>query len=456
MIMAACSKEVEVNNPQPEAKSTYEFTIAANMVMDEDTKTSYTGETTFSWSEGDQISVLFHDTGDNNAFYTLTATSVDGANATFSGTIDSGWEVGAADTGDKWALYPAGSHSYTATAPIINLSDEVDFSATHFSANIPMYAIGEDNGAGTDVYAFKYLTNVGAYKFTFNNLDVSKVRLVVEQKGSYHISGDFQIAADGTKYNISPWTYSFSTDPGKVVTMTANVTSKTASFYIPFKTWEGNFQPVLTLYDAVTGYTIKQVTAKTTLPYVNGNKVIVVQPFSAPGVGKPFDSAFGVDWMAVGGELDGPTGSHSGMSLKGTKDADYIYVLCKIDKTKLLTGWHYSNAMEMYLGKDLNEEGEWKWTPKRSTDGVWIGYITRESLPYTGSSNFKSYEVGDYYFTELRYLRSNKTYLASGTAYVGVLLWNDKYNDGTNDLGAGSTYLFSPATSTGYLEIDLD
>ena len=193
MTLAACSKEnVNESNIQSDIKGTYEFSIAVN-AEEIGTKTSYEGEKTFSWSAGDQISVLFHDSDSNDKFYTLTAQSVNGKDAIFSGTIDSGWEVGASDTGDKWALYPAGNHTYSATAPVFSIPAEVDFSATHFSANLPMYAIGEDDGSGNDFYAFKHVSNVGAYKFTFSNLDVSKVRLVVEQTGSYHLNGSFQM-----------------------------------------------------------------------------------------------------------------------------------------------------------------------------------------------------------------------------------------------------------------------
>ena len=339
--MASCGKEN--NNLQIENKGTYEFTISAitedaecndNALDKIMTKTAYSGETAFSWTLGDQISVLFHDAGDNNAFYTLTATSVDGKNATFRGTIDSGWEIGAADTGDKWALFPAGSHSYTATAPVFNLAASTDFSASHFSANLPLYAIGEDNGAGTDVYSFKHIYNVGAYKITFNNLDVSKVRLDIETSGSYHISGDFQLTLDGSNYKISPWTYSWSSEAGKRVSFTENVVSEAASFYVPFKTWEANFEPMMTLYDASTGYTIKTVTANSALPYTTGN-VVVLQPFSAPGSGSPLYSVWGVDWASIDmypldGEKDCFPGDGERIAeWKVTSDATYIYFYYK-------------------------------------------------------------------------------------------------------------------------------
>lgn len=443
--MAACQKNSDIEEKtieeQPTAGS-YTYTVKASILG---TKSDYDADGKFSWSSGDAISVLFHN-GSDNKFFTLTRVSGTGKNATFSGSITAGYVIGASNTGKIWAFYPANSnHSYTVDAndnrPYFYTPPVNDLSGGNFSANIPMYDVLDAEGD----FSFKYMTC--GYKFTINDLDVSKIKVEIENGVSYGLSGLTTMASNYLRYSDP-------TAEQKKITYICDVSAKTAVFYVSCRWSASSFKPTVTIKDYNTGYTIKTLTATNAKSLGCGE--VKRLTISAPGTGKPFDSAFGIDWMAIGGELDGPTGSHGGMSLKGTKDADYIYVLCKIDKTKLLTGWHYSNSMEMYLGKDLDEGGEWKWLPKRTTDGVWIGYITRESIPYTGSTNFKSYEVGDYYFTEIRYLRSNKTYLASGTAYVGILLWNDKYNDGTNDLGAGSTYLFSPATETGYLTISLD
>ena len=451
--VAACQKQsvVEVGDVQDTSKGTYIYTLNAT-IGDAEVKSDYDADGKFSWSENDAISVLFHKddapAAEKDKFFTLTRDGGTGANATFSGSVTSGYSIGSSDNGNKvWALYPANAnHSYTAgensSCPVFYTPAVNDLTGSNFSANIPMYAKRD----GTGTLEFHYAAC--AYKFTISDLDATKIQVDVENGVSYSLSGSSKMGSNYVKYSDDV------TAAKKKITYICDVTTKTAVFYVSCRYNGASFKPTVTIRDYNTGYTLKTLTATNAKTITNAGEVQKIN-VSASGAGTTF-SAWNIDWANIGGELDGPTGSHGGMSLKGAKDATYIYVLCKIDKSKLLTGWHYSNAMEMYLGKDLNDSGEWKWEPKRTADGVWVGYITRESIPYTDSENYKSYEIGNSYFTEIRYARSNKTYLASGTAYVGILLWNDKYNDGTNDLGAGSTYLFSPATATGYLTIGLD
>ena len=85
---AACTRVAnEVPAPEvPEVPATYEFSLSAS--LDEEVlKSDYTSTGVFSWSEGDQISVLFHD-GDNNKFFTLTAVSVSGNTASLPYSSD--------------------------------------------------------------------------------------------------------------------------------------------------------------------------------------------------------------------------------------------------------------------------------------------------------------------------------------------------------------------------------
>ena len=167
-LLAGCSK-----NEAPSGTVPGRHEVIVNAVSDpgELTRTAYAGDKTFSWSDGDQISVLFNN-GSENKFYTLTAISVNGASATFSGFVDDGWTMGASDTGKKWALFPAADHVYTAGVDAgtgtkngiqFNIPALTDFSASHFSANIPMSAVGDaDNSfafrpsAGASVFMSVY------------------------------------------------------------------------------------------------------------------------------------------------------------------------------------------------------------------------------------------------------------------------------------------------------------
>jgi len=471
IIMASCGKEN--NNIQIDNKSTYEFTLSAisedtgndkKATGDKITKTSYSGEKVFSWTLGDKISVLFHDAGDNNAFYVLTATSVDGKNATFKGTIDSGWTIGAADTGDKWALFPAGSHSYTATAPILNLPASTDFSASHFSANLPMYAIGEDDGAGNDVFAFKHISNVGAYKISFSNLDVSKVRLDIETSGSYHISGDFQLALDGSKYKINPWTYSFVSEAGKRVSFTENVVSKTATFYVPFKTWENNFQPTMTLYDVNTGFVIKKVTASAALPYTTGN-VVVLKPFSAPGTGSALVSAYGINWEAVTCEAAGSSGDgvDAIQKIKATADADFVYVYMEINNDRLYSNpsYMYQNRSYLYVG-DGSAGSASKWTQdyQLKLEG-WLKYNNTPCFNANTSGILDGNKgngtiVGNVLYIEMAIKRSGVACLqnaVASNAYIGFMT-TDTYNvSGSSTEGSRAEHGFAPVKNGSMLEV---
>ena len=177
--VAACQNKAAVEEP---AQGSYVFTLRATS-PDLDTKTDYSSTGKFSWSEGDDISVLFHNEAGDNKFFTLTATTINGASADFSGAIDEGYEIGASDGTDSdkniWALYPASdNHSFTVgNYPKVFIPSEIDFTASgaHYSANMPMYAqvTSEEN-----VFAFKHLA--AAFKFTFTDVSAAKSGLNVQ------------------------------------------------------------------------------------------------------------------------------------------------------------------------------------------------------------------------------------------------------------------------------------
>ena len=355
----SCNKSEETIEV-PEGKYLFKLNATTEMI----TKTSYTGESTFRWSDNDEISLLFHNTAvgheDENEFYTLTTTSGGSNSASFSGLIDEGWEVGASDTKTKWALYPAGAHSYTEgdDFPTFNIPETTDFTASHVSANLPMATDGEGG------YTFRHLTN--AFKFTFNNIDVSKVKLVVENQASLNLSGDTPVRDAGTR----EYYLEYGSSSSKTITLIKNVSSKSVDFYVPYRIYNDSFRPVLTLYDASNNYTIKTVTAGTDFSSVStgdrlfkDRRIIVVPSISAPGEGTPpFVPLINIngdmsDWDPASNDkltasnIKSSTGNSYFKEIKVAYDQRYVYVYIKRNRDNAIWG---SNQGYYYLFLDTD------------------------------------------------------------------------------------------------------
>lgn len=262
--LASCEKQVNLNE-QKAQEGSYVYTISAvapdmtddSVVAQAPTRTDYTDAGVFSWSAGDAISVLFHN-GDVNKFFTLTTTE-SGASVKFSGSIEAGYEIGASDgdASDKkiWALFPASeNHVYTAGSnPTFYVQPSVDFTTSHFSANIPMYDLVAAEDA---TLSFKNLAST--YKFIVSGIKdgVDKVQFRIHNQTTYGLSGSWPIHTD--KYI----NYSYA-DPGSAnstLTYISNVTNNKAEFYVSCRYW-GKFQPVVTVSNYATGVAIKTFTA---------------------------------------------------------------------------------------------------------------------------------------------------------------------------------------------------
>ena len=262
MVMAAavitsCTKQT-LNEEQPTVDSevsTYTYTVSANTI---ETKSDYDADGKFQWSAGDAISVLFNN-GTDNKFFTLTLTEGAGTHtASFSGPIETGYTIGASDGTEEdqkiWALFPASeNHTYTAGSnPNFYVQPSVDFSATHFSANIPMYALNTEEGA------LSFASLASTYKFIVNGIadGVEKVQFKIYNQTTYGLSGSWPIHAD--KY--INYGYASPGSEKSTLTFINNVTDNQATFYVPCRYW-GNFKPVITVTNCATGMEIKTFTA---------------------------------------------------------------------------------------------------------------------------------------------------------------------------------------------------
>ena len=441
--VAACQNKAAVEEP---AQGNYVFTLRATS-PDLDTKTDYTSTGKFSWSAGDQISVLFHN-GDENKFFTLTNTSGAGASADFSGTIDEGYEIGASDGSDSdkkiWALYPASdNHSFTVGSyPKFFIPSEIDFTApgAHYSANMPMCAqvASED-----DVFAFNHLA--AAFKFSFTDVSVEKVKFVIENLKTYQFSDLIPIALNGDELFMNSGYADVGSKKGSL-TMTANVVDGDVSFYVPVRYW-GNYQPKISLYDANDDGLIYTNTAAVAKQLTNLGEIKPITISVSGAVITPwsYESAFGVDWTAS--DVVSAAGAPGINSIKAIADDTYLYVLLEIKKDALTLNPEHTrdNSVNIHC----------------NTSSRYFGYLAENGIPQLNDNSgyIKGKTVSEHkgiLYYEWKISRSEaaqKTELApmgkAGTISLRFCVYPNNSTSGTD----WNTYMYAPANSG--LEVSL-
>ena len=361
-VITSCTKQI-LNEEQPivdlesatdtetGTAETYTYTVSAKTI---DTKSDYDSDGKFSWTAGDAISVLFHN-GDTDKFFTLTLTEGAGTKtATFSGEIEAGYTIGASDAaeGDSkiWALFPASeNHTYTAgSAPDFYVQPFVDFSETHFSANIPMYALNTEEGA------FSFANLASTYKFTVNGIKdgVSKVKFQIYNQETYALSGCWPIHADERYIK-----YDYATPGSEKSTLTyiSDVTDNQAVFYVSCR-YYGKFQPVITVTNCATNMAIKTFTAST---YKEPNYLDHVWPITLDvSDGNYFTPAVTIDgdfadWDDVAEWESTRTSGSTNSRINNWKmqaDAYNIYVYLNLVTSKI------KNSSYFYVGFDTDSD----------------------------------------------------------------------------------------------------
>ncbi len=473
LLSAACAKQemAPKENIEP-TPGTYVFTLKASMDS-ELTKTSYEGDKTFSWSAGDQISVLFHN-GDDNKYFTLT-TSGTGPSASFSGEITEGYTIGSSFNADeKIAFFPAAAHSYDRTkakydpssyprrGPYFHIPAFTDFTKTHFSANLPMAAIGD----GDNNFSFKHIA--GTYKVVFGSIDpsVTKVMLHVENQLAYAISGDFRLE-DGGSYNYCWWQTWTSDATAKTLSYVVNVDPSThkATFYVPYchNDAEG-FQPTFTLTNAVNGNMLAKASAKAAFSGDNkpnrDHMVILPEiPASGTGVAPAWRSSNDINWDLVETVIAGRSSSTYGgiNSMKFTADASNAYILLDINKSYFLdnAGYNFSNLGILFVG-DGSDSGSasWMWSTKyQSLFQCWLKTGNALSCTPTDGAlvNATANESGDHIYYEIAVPRSEHSAFQGTMAYIGFV-FNKQYKIGStvyNDPVSEDTYMGYAPTPNG-------
>jgi hypothetical protein len=447
IVIASCTKKDAIEQP-----SFYEYEISAASA-DLGTKTTYAGDKTFAWTEGDKISVLFHK-GTDNKFFTFSTKTVDGASATFAGMVESGYEIGASDTGAKWALYPAGAHKYNAGETNLitfNIPAENDLSGT-VATNIPLSAkIAADASETT----FTFYPAAAIIKIRFTGIEkAAKVKLLFEEQYTHAVSGDLPMKEGGY---VSYWEPAWADlgSSGCKLAITEDVVDGNAEFYIPFAPWDKRFKPSITLVDAATEDVLYSKAAQNFLPstYEPLLTRMVVLPEIKAGDAKPwsFPSQYGIDWNEVSTAVNGDTGTgyDAIVCLKAKADATNLYVYFEIKKDALYddSGYSYSNNSHLYIGDGSGTKTHWAWTaPYVHHFDSWLKYKNAPryinwNAGFVGQSNVE--HTGKYCY-EVAIGRSSYTALAGSSATLCFEV-NQQYVVGETWMGEETQIGFAPA-----------
>lgn len=227
MALAACQAKEEALPREPEVPEGCK-TLQINASYQE-TKSAYAGDVTFSWTEGDEISVICND-GTENKWASLMAVTWGSRETTFSAVVQGDVATGSL-TGTRMALFPASDlHRYTDDTTIdFYIPAERDFRDSENTA-IPMFAYGD----GSDAYAFANMC--GAIKFVFEDLPagVSEVKLVY-QSAWEKLNGLFPLINLGGDATAVTWEISSAGSYAeRSLTLYEDVEGGRVAFYIPF------------------------------------------------------------------------------------------------------------------------------------------------------------------------------------------------------------------------------
>lgn len=450
-VISSCTKQTfDENQPNVDSETTtYTYTVSANTT---ETKTDYDSEGKFEWSAGDAISVLFNN-GTDNKFFTLKLTEGAGTKtASFSGNIDNGYEIGGTD-GNQWALYPAGAHNVrfsetdAADKPLsFNIPAVTDYTESGFSANIPMYAISEDGNS----FNFQHLG--AAYKFTFTDIEASKVKFVVENQTTYRLSGDAKIRRDGDNIYLDQ---AGASGADLILTYISNVTDGKATFYVPVRYYADCFKPIITLYNADTDAQIYTKTATVAKGIKSKGHVqpINISVSGAVEVPWSFPSQYDIKWNEITESVSGDTGEgYDGIvTMKATADATNLYLYLEVKKNALYDNDEYghANLCYIYFGDGTGEEThDWAWTvPYTKKIEGWMKYKNAsEFVTYSGITyEQKTDEHNGCYCYEIAIKRSDISALAGLSATICMEI-NQLYTDaGGNWSGLWDQIAFAPA-----------
>ena len=329
-LIVSCNKEPQAPKDETINPAMQTVTISAN-ICDNLTKTSYANGTTFSWTAGDQISVLCSD----GNFYTFTADET-AAESTFTGSIPAGESLG------NYAFFPADEgHLYSGLKFCI---PEYKDLTSHPSADMPMVG---DKGEG-DAYSFMHCS--GASLFTLDNIP-SKIKSVKVSfvSASLKLSGLFGMykSSEQWRWNANPGI----NDSEKTFARKVSVVNGKAEVYLPYA-WAANMWAdntvTVTGYDAsnqeyalISGKTMKGKSDNFERAHVRPLTPLIMNNFSL------------IDWSTI----DGSTSDGNYAAFKVTSDDYYVYFYSKVKKAAVkwgTTAGTGENGSYVYFGVDTD------------------------------------------------------------------------------------------------------
>ena len=450
-LCVACNvSEIEISVPENDSNTVPEgyktVTVSASK-DDAQSKTTYAGEKTFAWSDGDQISIWCTDASvpANTGFYTFTIDTGGSASATFTGTIPGTAEIG------NVALFPANaSHSFADGKYHFQVAGEKDYIGVSQSADIPMYGV---NG-GSDNFSFTQMT--GAVKFTVDNVPegVTQVKFTFTAATS-KLSGSFDVTTS------SPYTWSTSsteTASEKSIVRYCPVTSNAFSVYVPYTEgtiWGDNTLLIQDYTGGSVGSTLYTQSNIGAIP-ITRNKVTKLSTLSCG-----YRSAFGVDWDAVAATNNADDTYPAIKSMKATMDAGYFYILLDVNGTSLTYDHDYDHYIFIYVGNDSDSANYWSTdnyselkahigSEDKSTSG-WAVKAGKPAFNLSSNREFSSNvsRIQNSVYYELRIPRNATMYAplaqTENPVKLGVVIDDTKYD------GGAYSHIYSPEKKVGII-----
>lgn len=446
----SCTKEAPTTEPQDPSAPAGMKKVTITATAEGATKTTYTdngeGRGVFSWTKGDQISLLATD----NQLYTFIA-ETSGTATNFAGYIPEGESVG------RFAYFPASeNHTYTTDWWSQYSIDEYKDMNGLASAEIPMYGLkGED-----DSYTFTHLT--GAVQFTFTNipdgLDEVEISIKNEQ---CKFSGLWRVSTSDWG-----WSAAYTTNDSELTfTRVVPVKNNSAQLYLPYNggIW----------YNSILN--IKALDA-------SGNEMILLKDKNVKGNGTPIERAQivpyaplalpayvpSVDWTKVDWETDNvvtsivdPSASYSTIKeMKVIADKYYVYV--RLNASSAISFVDENGAANKYLDVYMSNgevgDGSFqiyssRWTTSGTvnyyndaytTDGIVVGARWEHAGEFDADGNLtkmrfylpddvsrddikdmKTEVVGEDIYWYIAYPRANVDYYKSSDnhLYISFMMW---------------------------------